>query len=403
MLSRIVRIYVDAFRGLPREVWILSTVGLINRAGTMVWPFLSLYMTESMGASKGAAGWVLLSFGAGSLVGSYLGGKLTQAYGGVRVQELSFLFSGVGFFVVGQIDTIVGLAIGLFVLAVISDAFRPAVMAATVDCCPPELRTRALALLRLFVNAGMAIGPAVGGLLAALDYWWLFVADGLTCWGAGLVLFVTVGAGARRAAKKKEPAPQPTRRAARDGGFLALLALVFVLSFCFFQVFSTLPVYFHEYYGMSESEIGLTIGFNALLIVLFEMVLVRVLERREHLLLFGLGSVLVGVGVGLVPLGSGLPFALLTVCVWSLGEMLSLPFSNALVAARAGKGRSGEHMGLYSMAFAVAFIVAPKLGFLVYETLGPEWLFYGIAGAGLLVYAGCVVLQRRAQPWSPAD
>ncbi|HHN74981.1 MAG TPA: MFS transporter [Acidobacteria bacterium] len=390
----LVSVYREAFRGLPREVWLLSAAALINRAGTMVLPFLSLYLDEQLGFSKQTTGMLILAFGLGSVVGSYLGGWVSERLGPVRVQELSLLAGGSALMGLGRLETLPMLWVGLFVAAALGDAFRPALMAACADATAPESRTRALALVRLAINLGMGIGPAVGGLLAARNYQLLFLVDGLTCWAGAAMLWWTVGRIERRQRKEESAAaPEPMAAVWRDWPFMTFLALVFLLGLSFFQIFFTLPLYYHEVYGLSERTIGLAMSLNALVIVLVEMPLVRALERWNHLLVFGAGALLVGLGIGVLPLGRHLSLVIASTLVWTLGEMLSLPFSNGLVAARAGSGTSSRHMGMYSMTFSVAFVVAPPLGLAAYGAWGGDTLCLAIAGLGMVVLAGTLGLR----------
>ena len=402
-------LYQDAFRDLPREVWLLCAVFLVNRAGTMVLPFLSLYAIEDLGLSKGQAGLILGAFGLGSVIGSYVGGRLSNRLGPVRLLRWVLALSGGAFLVLGSLRTFPTLTAGIFMVAMINDAFRPAAMAAVTDFTPMIRRTRALALVRLAVNLGMSLGPAVGGLLAGIDYRWLFVGDGLTCWLAGLVLWFTLGpkepAGHRRANAGTKPDPEGAspegitapRSALRDGPFLALMVLVFLLSTLFFQIIATLPLYYREVYGYTESRIGLLLGLNALLIVLLEMFLVRILEHRNHLRIFGVGCLLTGLGLGLMPLGASLPFVILTIAIWSFGEMIALPFSNALVARRAGEGASGEYMGVYTTTFAIAMLTAPAAGLWVYAHLGPATLWLGVSAMGPVLLLASYLLAPQFQ------
>jgi MFS family permease len=411
-LRAFVHLYQDAFRDLPREVWLLCAVFLVNRAGTMVLPFLSLYAIEDLGLSKGQAGFILAAFGLGSVIGSYAGGRLSNRLGPVRLLRWVLVLSGGAFLILGTLRTFPTLAVGIFVVATINDAFRPAAMAAVTDFTPMIRRTRALALVRLAVNLGMSLGPAAGGLLAGIDYRWLFLGDGITCWLAGLVLWFTLGRkeppGYLQAQAKpgmneapealEEGSPKgitAPRGALRDGPFLAFMALVFLLSTLVFQIVATLPLYYREVYGYTESRIGLLLGLNALLIVLLEMFLVRILEHRDHLRIFGFGCLLMGFGLGLMPFGASLPFVILTIVLWTFGEMVAFPFSNALVAQRAGEGASGEYMGVYTAMFAIAMLIAPAAGLWVYAHLGPRALWLGIGALGPVLLVASYLLAPR--------
>ncbi len=386
MLRSIQRLYADAFRGLPGTVWRLSIGLFVNRAGTMVLPFLSLYLVRELGYDTAATSAVLFAFGLGSVVGSYLGGVISSSLGTVRVQVGSLLLAGAGFLVLGQLHDFKAMVAAVFVVSAVSDAYRPACMAAVVQASTPEVRARAMGLMRLAANAGMTLGPAAGGVLAGIDYRWIFVGEAVTCWCAAAWLLRSLSGEQLHPPIDPAVSRPPAGRALwRDGPFLALLGLVFVATLVLFQVFSTLPLYLTSAYGLDERQVGLMFGFNGALIVAFEMVLIHRLERRDPCLVLAFGIFLMCVGFGLLPFGSGLLYAAFTVTVWTTGEMLWLPFSNVLVAQRAGPERAGAAMGMYTAVLSVGLVLAPVLGLAVLERLGGDvlWAMAGLVGIPL--------------------
>jgi predicted MFS family arabinose efflux permease len=394
MLRRIVGTYRSAFSGLPREVWIQGLATLVNRSGTMVLPFMSLYLTTKLGFSIVAAGQVLSVYGIGSIAGSWLGGALSDRVGPVRVQVASLAATGFGFLVLSRLTGRLAVSLAVFGLALVAECFRPALFTAIARGSEAAVRTRSFALVRLAINLGMSVGPAVGGLLAVHHYGLLFVADAATCWAAALVLGLAAG--------EKGKAPSATARASspalspwRDGPYLAFLAVMVLLGTVFFQLSSTMPLYFRQHYHLAEDSIGLLLAVNTVIIVAVEMVLLRALEHRDHLVLAGVGCLLVCAGFGLLPLGSSRAFAALTVVVWTAGEMLSLPFTNSVAASRAPAAASGRYMGAYSLSFSVAFVLAPAVGTAVYERFGPGTLWAGVAATGVVLFAACLGLARR--------
>ncbi len=391
MIRGIFNAYRSAFTGLPRPVWMLCAAALVNRAGTMVLPFLSLYFTQELAMSALQAGQLLGIFGLGSMLGSYLGGWLSDRIGSVRVQQLSFLGSGFGFLILGQVTSFWGLGLAIGVTATIADSFRPALLASVTHFSPPEVRNRALALVRLAVNLGMAVGPAVGGLLAVRHYGWLFVGDALTCWAAGILLVVALGCpGDPATGQDRRPDDQPAailRSPWRDLRFLGFLGLLAVLGIVFFQIWITFPIYMRDFYHFPEPLIGGLMAFNATLIVCFEMVLVKKLEGANPLRVAGIGAALVCLGLAILPLGPGLAVAIFSTMVWTLGEMLVLPMANVITANRADSASLGRYMGAYSLAFGMSFVLAPVIGTTIYDCLAPAALWYGIGltGGGLLI------------------
>lgn len=403
MLRGIIATYRAAFSGLPRDIWMLSLVALINRAGSMVLPFIGLYLTADRGMPIPLAGRILALYGVGSAVGAYLGGWLTDRIGSMRTQQLSLYLSGVGFLIFSQLRGVVAISIGIFVLSIVAELFRPAVMIATAERSPQRLQARSFALLRLAVNLGVGVGPAIGGFLALYNYFWLFAVDAATCWAAAILLPLMVAPAP--AADPGASAELRPRSPWRDGPYLSLMLLVMFVALVIFQVLSTLPLYLREVLGYLENTIGLCLAFNAALIVLFEMVLIHWAERHDRMMLVGVGAFLTCAGFALMPLGTSLPFILLTVAVWTFGEMLTLPLINAVVADRSDARSRGRYMGLYMMAFSMAFVIAPIAGTHVFQEYGPRVLWFGIGflAAPLAVWSLSLRVALNPRPQVPEE
>jgi MFS family permease len=364
----------------------------------MVLPFLSLYLTHDLGLTAVRAGQIIGCFGFGSMVGSYAGGWLSDRVSPLRIQQASLAASGVGFLIFTRLESFFSLALGIFVLATVSDAFRPALMASVAHYSEPETSRRSFALIRLAANLGMGIGPAIAGLLAPYGYVWLFVGDALTCWMAALVLVVVFGAGVRPEEDAAGPAAPPGRSLWRDGPFLAFLGLIVVLAMIFFQVWTTMPLFLREFYGASERSIGLLMSINALLIALTEMLVIRSVERRDGLRTVGVGALLVGAGLALLPFGPPYSWAVAAMVILTVGEMLAMPISNTVVAERAGRKQTGRYMGIYTLAFSTAFVIGPVAGTAVYQHLGPDVLWFGVGVIGVLLGIGFAALSKPLRP-----
>ncbi|MBD3870882.1 MAG: MFS transporter [Acidobacteria bacterium] len=384
-LRAVIAAYSAAYAGLPREIWLLAGALLVNRAGTMVLPFLSLYLTRDLELTAADAGLVIGCFGLGSMAGSFIGGWLSDRVDPVRVQQVSLIASGFGFLTFTQLESFAALAGGVLVLAAISDAFRPALMAAVAHRSSPEIRARAFALIRLAANLGMAIGPAAAGLLAVYGWVWIFVGDAVTCWAAAAMLLATirsdapVGAADRGQAKGRDGTPW------QDLPFLGFMLLLVVLGMAFFQVWSTAPLYLRSFYGLTERSIGLLLALNALIIVLTEMLLIRAVENLDRMRIVGLGAFLVCGGLAILPFGPGWMTAVGFMVVLTVGEMLSMPITNAVVAERAGAGSVGRYMGVYTLAFSTAFVLGPIVGTAIYQAFGPQTLWYGTGAVGVVL------------------
>lgn len=394
MLGRTVRLYREAYADLPREVWFLAGVTLVNRAGTMVLPFLTLYLTQRLEFSATQAGALVSLYGVGSMAGSWIGGWLSDRFDPNRIQALALFGTAAGFLVLMELETFASLALTVVAIATVGDAFRPALFVATARYTRPRFRARAYTLIRLAVNLGMSIGPAVGGFLAVHHYRWLFLGDAATCGLAAATLMVILG----KAPAIVTPTPGDTahgRSPWRDLPFIAFLALTFGIALVFFQLFSTFPLHLRTAYRMSERGIGSLLAANALLVALFEMILVRAVEHRNHIRVAGVGAFLVCAGMAALALGPPAWIAVASMLVWTVGEMLALPMTNAIVADRADPSSTGRYMGAYTVSFSAALVAAPILGTAIWERLGPPVLWAAIAVIGVILGAGFFALSRR--------
>jgi len=397
MSRRILSAYRAAFVGLPRPVWLLAISALINRSGTMVLPFATLYLTKELGWTVPEAGLALSFYGAGAMIGSFSGGWLADRISVRLVLVTSLAFNGIGFLVLEHLASHSAICWFLVALGAFSEAFRPANATALSAMAGPANRVRAFTLYRLAINLGMSIGPVIGGFLAEHDYRWLFRVDGGTCIAAAVMLGVwfhdpVPHAGA---AETSDEGARIGRSPWRDGPFVALLGLAVLLAMVFFQIQSTYPLALNRVYGFSEAAIGLALAVNTVVIVLFEMVLAHALRDAPQLRLVAWGSLLFGVGLALLPLGRSFAYVCLTIVVWTLGEMLSLPFLQGVVAERADAKRRGTYLGLLSFAFSIAYMAGPPVGAWVFERFGPATLWYACGVAGLVLWLGFEALARR--------
>jgi predicted MFS family arabinose efflux permease len=445
MALNIVALYRQAYRGLPRRAWILFAVNLVNSSGAMVIFFLSLYLTRKLGLSPARAGQALSLYGVGSLAGAFLGGWLADRVGSIRVQKASLAVCGVVLVILGQVRSVWGILPLLFGLALFAGMLYPANATSMSKICPPDLQVKGFALNRLANNLGATIGPAVGGILALRDYRLLFWADGLTSLAAAGVFALLwrrsrgsgkgIGAGGGSGTEGTEPSarqatepniasksmpeaavhPVPDGRSAsdsakrtanqpvsstakasspwRDRPFLLLMLIFFVWSAVFIQVLTTYPLYMRNVYGLAENRIGQLFAVNTVIIVFLEMILMEKIRKYPLARMINVSFILLGIGLGLMPLGRGFAFAALTVAIWTFGEMLSMPLVTALIAGRADDTTRGRYMGMFSFSFSLAFVVAPAAGMAIYERFGGDAVWIVCATLCLILAAAFSALR----------
>jgi len=386
MLQRALQKYFNNFKGFSREIWILALITFINRAGTMVLPFLSKYLKEDLHFSYSQVGWIMVSFGIGSMLGSWLGGKLSDKIGFYKIMIFSLLTSGIGFFILQKITSYQGLLIAIFFIMVIADMFRPAMFVSLGAYAKPENRTRALTLVRLAINLGFAAGPALGGLLImSVGYKGLFWVDGATCIVAILIFWLKVKEKKKSAYTDKEhPGEVLTHSVFKDRPFWVFLLICLISGIMFFQLFTTIPLYHKEQFNLSELQTGLLLTFNGVLVFFVEMPLVNYIERNKinKLRAINLGGLLMTISMLLLLINNWVGILIVMMLFMTFAEMFAFPFSNSFAMSRAPKGHEGRYMAIFTMTYSMAHIISAKTGMTIIDHFGYQanWFFMGTLG-----------------------
>jgi predicted MFS family arabinose efflux permease len=397
-MRKLYRNYIDNFSGLSKEIWLLSLVTFINRAGAMVIPFLSLYLVKAKGFTLPQVGWIMTCFGLGSLVGTWVGGKLTDSIGAYKVIIASLFLGGMGFIALQFLDSFYGFCLGIFALIFVADAYRPAVFVACDAYSKPKNITRSIALIRLAINLGFSIGPVIGGIIIArINYNALFWIDGITCILAAALLFVLLKP--KRVSKEEEQLSKIKEGVMpyKNSLFMLLIVIMVLSTMMFVQYFSVIPLYYEQAYSLSEDVIGAILFLNGIIIVAFEMPLVGWLERihiSKTMATFW-GMVLLAFSFLVLNLSDSFFILIIGMILMTLGEMIGSPFSNSLALEMAPKGRKGSYMGLYSMSFSVSHIFGHNGGMNLVDQFGYKSTWFIIAGILVLVSVMTLWLHKK--------
>ena len=419
LISRIFRLYRKAFSGLPRKVWLLSLVMLVNRSGAMVVAFLSVYLISAKDYDAMKAGYVMAAFGAGGVVGNYVGGLLNDRYGSWHIQFYSMVGAGVLNIILGQVSGFWALCGLAFSISLVADAFRPANRAAIAIYAPQKVLTQAYGLQRMAVNLGFSIGPALGGwLIYTYGYELMFWGDGLTFLLAAGLYYVALPPDETAKPLVARPVAENGRNTPLDQHLLApaaapktppahtqpwLLAFVVANAFimiCFFQLFTNFPVYLKEF-GINEQAIGWLFTISGVVIVALEMPLLYLTERRwKPVPVMLVGSALIGGSFLLLPgaLSIGYVAVLGMIILLTIGEIFYMPFTNTYVSTHAPAARRGEYLGLLSASYSAAFVLCPLLAFGIADRFGyaaATFACCGFAFLGWLLLSRVNILRER--------
>ena len=400
MLTATINLYKNAYTGLTQRVWLLALVMLINRSGTMVLAFMTLYINH-IGFSTKLAGFVVGMYGIGSLIGAFIGGKISDRFGFYYTQFFSLFCGGLLFITLGLMKTYSSICLCTFFLAMVNESFRPANATAIAHYSTSQNRTQSFSIIRLAINLGWGVGGALGGFLASFNYSLLFWVDGVTniC-AAFLLLWLLpkVSLGQQRNlthAGEQKPKAKP---AYTDKKFIYFLGLQILFSLCFFQLFTTIPLYFKEGLHINEFLIGVIMAMNGIIIALVEMVIVFKLEgKRPYLRLITYGTLIMAVSflVLNLPFMHGFLIAVVSMLFMTMAEMISMPFMNSYYISRSSEGNRGQYAGYYTMAWSLAQVIGSTAGTQVAYSIGFNNLWWIITGICLLTAIGYHYLQAK--------
>ncbi len=400
MITSAVELYKNAYSGLSRRIWLLGIVMLINRSGTMVLAFMTLYCTH-LGYSIKQAGWVVAIYGFGSVCGSLTGGRISDKFGFYYTQVISLLCGGVLFIVLGQMRTYESICISTFFLSMVNESFRPANAAAIAHYSTPENRTQSFSLIRLAVNIGWGVGSALGGILASINYHLLFWVDGFTNIAAACMLLIILPKVTVKQQKNpivEDETPGLITTPYKDKPFLFFWLFTFLFSVCFFQMFTTVPLYFKENLEMDESTIGIIMAANGIFIALFEMVIVFKLEGKlPYLRLMFYGTLLMALSFLMlnIPIVAGIVLACVFMLVITIAEIIAMPFMNSFYISRTTDKNRGQYAGMYTMAWSAAQVIGSSAGAFFAFRYGFNNLWFVICAMSVIAAFGYLWLLKK--------
>ena len=378
-------------RSLPRQYWILFSGTLVNRFGTFVIPFLVIYLT-TRGYEGTIIGFTLGAFGAGGLCAGAIGGYLADKIGRKPTMLISCAGSAGFMLLISQASGLLALATATFMTGLFSGLYGPAAGALIADLVPPELRIRAFSCQRWAVNIGFAAGMATAGLMVKKSFMALFIVDA----GTTLILGLTVWFGLKS---------RPVRHAAMGGWhhalkhvrgnvpFLTACAASFLMTLVFLQMSCTYSLQTTLGAGLDESTYGFLMALNGIMIACLELPLTSFTRRFNPVRIIAAGYALIGIGMGINYFGASLPLLLVSVIVFTLGEMIAMPVSAGYMASLAPDEMRGRYQGVMSITWSTATMVGPSLGIMFYH-FSPQVLWVTVMGLALLAALIILASQR---------
>lgn len=396
-MKSLIQSYKSSFEGLSIESWMLSLVMLLNRTGGMVIPFLTIYLTSKLGFTMHQAGVVMSCFGVGALLGSIIGGWLTDRVGSFPVQFFTLLLAAPFFVVLAQMTEFVEISITVLLMSTIYESFRPANSAAIAKYAKEGNITRSFSLNRMAINLGFSFGPALGGFLATFSYAWLFYGNAFAVFTTSIVFFLFFFRRKERNSTQEEKAfvgNETTTSPYLDKWFLVFSFFSFLFACTFFQLISIMPL-FYKSLELSQLNIGLILGFNGALVFITEMPFVSFAERKWNIytsLIIGCFFLLFAFAWLLA--NDSLLSCYVSMALLSISEILVLPFMTTVAAKRSNKRNRGAYMGLNGLSISAAFIIMPYVATLFVENYSFEYLWFANIVLLVVTISGFYLVKR---------
>ncbi|MGY6020592.1 MDR family MFS transporter [Streptomyces spinosirectus] len=385
----------ESVSGLPRDFWWLWTSTLVNRLGAFVATFMALYLTIDRGYSASYAGLVASLHGLGGVVSSLGAGVMTDRLGRRPTLLIAQSATAASVALLGFMQDPVAIAAVAFLVGMASNASRPAVQAMMADIVRPEDRVRAFSLNYWAINLGFAVSSMSAGFIAEFSYLAGFLIEaGMTAVCAVLVFLKLPESRPQRAATEKAADEVGLGTVLRDGRYMGVVGLSFLVAVVFQQGSIGLPVAMGEA-GFTPADYGMAIAINGVIIVALQIPVTRFIERRDPRRLLVISSLLAGYGFGLTAFAGSVGVFALTVCVWTLAEIVNAPTQTSLVVRLSPVHGRGRYQGMYTLSWSLAALVAPLMSGLVIDRFGAEWLWGLCAVVGMVAAVGYGVLMRR--------
>jgi MFS family permease len=381
----------------PRQFWLMFAGMLISTIGSsMIWPFLMVYASEKLALPLATVAGLMTVSSAMGLITSFIAGPIVDRVGRKWAMSLSLVLNAAGYFVLSQATTLPGFALAMAITGAFNPIYRVGADAMLADLIPPEKRVEAYSLMRMSNNVGVALGPAIGGFIAAASYTNAFYGAmvGLSTYGLLVALF------ASETLPRREGPPPRERfggygKVLRDRGYLGFIASYILVSMCMALIWVLLSVYTKHNFGIPEIRYGLIPTTNALMVIFFQFAVSQVTRRYRPQAMMALGSLFYAAATLGIAFAGGFWGFWLCMVVMTTGELILVPTSSTYAANLAPPEMRGRYMSLYGLTWGIAAGISPVMGGFLSDSFGPRAPWFAFTLVGLAAVAGFLLLRRK--------
>lgn len=400
MLHRRIHSLRQFIADYPNQFWTLVAAGFVDRlGGGMLFTFFAVYVTRRFDVGLTEAGYVFAIFGFTGVLGSFLGGAITDKFGRRGAMVVGLVMSAFTTLVMGLVDSLLWLYVTALIAGIFFEFGEPARQALLTEILPEDKQAEGFGILRVGNNLAMSLGPVLGALVVAYtSYLYLFLADAITSTFMGVVVLMVI----RETHKPNAPAADGTVNATpsigrilkdyrlvfQDRLFMSLIGISLMVGFVYTQMYSTLSVFLYEYRAQPEQVYGYLLSMNAALVVLTQFSVTRMVRHIPKPLVLVAAALLYAVGFSMFGYAYSVPLYVLAMLFITVGEMLQLPTGRALVSALTEQQMRGRYMAIWSMSYVIPSSFGTVVAGLVTDNFNPNWLWFGCGIVALMGAAG---------------
>lgn len=378
---------------LPREIHILCVGSFVNRAGSFVMIFLTIYISEQLALGQTFAAKAMGAFGFGSIIASLVGGQLADQLGRKVVMVASLISGAAILLMLAAASSPLSVLLLIVLFGVVSESFRPACAAMLGDLTSEKQRPSAFSLYYIAINLGFACGPPLGGLLADYSFSLLFIADAVTMCLFSFVIILMIPESkpiiGEQDIAASIPAKIAIKRITNDRTFMLFCFASMLIAGVFTQAFSTLPIYIRDC-GYSNKQFGLLMAINGLMIFVLQLPITSFFERFRIMSNMIVSGLLIAIGFGVYSLPVSTSVLVIAVLIWTTGEMVQAPFKHTVVTILAPPELRARYLGMIGMCFSISLMIGAPLGGEILQRFGPSALWQGCFATSvvaIMVYA----------------
>jgi len=388
------------FNEYPRAFWTYNLIVFIDRlGGFMLYPFFALYLTKKFDIGMSTVGLLFAVFSISGMVGSALGGALTDRMGRKVVIVASLILSSLSALGMGFAPTLGIFIAVVVVVGTLSSIGHPAHEAVVADLLPPEKRAEGYGIIRVVFNIAVIIAPPIAGLLIANSYLTLFIVDAVISLISATIVILALPETKPKAHALAKPETMKQTfagygRVFKDMPFLAFIGVTVMMTLVYMNMNSTLGVYMRDQHRMPEINFGAILSLNAIIVVVLQFWVTRRLEKYKPMLMMAAGSLLYAIGFAMYGFVSGIMLFALAMIIITIGEMIVSPFQQSVVASFAPEDMRGRYMAVSGLSWSVAFTIGPYFAGLILDSANPGLLWIFCGAIGILATLGFMTLNK---------